>query len=226
MHKSISVVASVLFAGVLGANAATISLGNVNAPSAASNMVSTSAGVRLTSSNSFIGVGYFDTLTDAQLQSLNATTFATAKTDFVLFGTSTSAGTPFPIDGSFQYDSSAAINAGSSFINESVYLVVGNASTLSASTELLIYKSALTFLQDNPLFSGSVSLSRTDEVNTASQLLWGQFGTYSYDIGDSFGPTQAYSTVAAVPEPGVSVLAMAGAMFAVLGRRRRRNRHP
>lgn len=33
-------------------------------------------------------------------------------------------------------------------------------------------------------------------------------------------------TVSAVPEPSVSLLAMAGAMFAVLGRRRRRNRHP
>jgi uncharacterized protein (TIGR03382 family) len=36
----------------------------------------------------------------------------------------------------------------------------------------------------------------------------------------------ASNTVTAVPEPSVSVLAMAGAMFAVLGRRRRRNRHP
>lgn len=36
----------------------------------------------------------------------------------------------------------------------------------------------------------------------------------------------ASNTVSAVPEPSVSMLAMAGAMFAVLGRRRRRNRHP
>lgn len=36
----------------------------------------------------------------------------------------------------------------------------------------------------------------------------------------------ASNTVSAVPEPSVSVLAMAGAMFAVLGRRRRQNRHP
>ncbi|WP_009965535.1 PEP-CTERM sorting domain-containing protein [Verrucomicrobium spinosum] len=36
----------------------------------------------------------------------------------------------------------------------------------------------------------------------------------------------AANTVSAVPEPSVSVLAMAGAMFAVFGRRRRRNRHP
>lgn len=33
-------------------------------------------------------------------------------------------------------------------------------------------------------------------------------------------------TFSAVPEPSISVLAMAGAMFAVFGRRRRRNRHP
>jgi hypothetical protein len=45
-------------------------------------------------------------------------------------------------------------------------------------------------------------------------------GSFPANAGD------ASSTVSAVPEPSVSVLAMAGAMFAMLGRRRRKNRHP
>lgn len=47
-------------------------------------------------------------------------------------------------------------------------------------------------------------------------------------LGNSSGGGAGQTTIAvsAVPEPSVSVLAMAGAMFAVFGRRRRRNRHP
>ncbi|WP_050030932.1 PEP-CTERM sorting domain-containing protein [Verrucomicrobium sp. BvORR034] len=65
----------------------------------------------------------------------------------------------------------------------------------------------------------------TPENTTASLYFFNESGTLSPGtIPAAAG--NASNTVSAVPEPSVSLLAMAGAMFAVFGRRRRQNRHP
>jgi uncharacterized protein (TIGR03382 family) len=77
-----------------------------------------------------------------------------------------------------------------------------------------------------PLGSDGVSWATPSDQGDKDFIFYTQAGN---TIGPGPLPAaagNASNTVSAVPEPSVSILAMAGAMFAVLGRRRRENRHP
>lgn len=179
------------------------------------NAITNAAGTML--NNTFVGVGYFSSLSDAQLQALNPTTFASILTggEFIQFASSIGWLGAGVYDGS----ASAAINTGSSFIGKGIYTLIGNAATLAGSTQLLIAKHTGTFAQDAPLFSSTASLDQSSGNGT---VLWGTTGAFNVDVGGG-SSLPAYSTLAvgAVPEPSRAMLAAMG-LFAGLVRRRRK----
>lgn len=188
------------------------------------NVVTNDAGVRL-SDTSFVGIGYFNTLSDAFLQTLTPTTFSSilAGGEFNQFG----GNIPwFPGGGVYQGDATGAILAGSSFIGKNIYTVIGNGASLAASTELLIVKHTGTFGQDNPVFSGTATLDAAGGTGNGT-VLWGNLGKTSTDINALFGAGGTepnYSTLGAstsiVPEPSRAILAGLGLMGFMFRRRR------
>ena len=179
------------------------------------NAISDDAGTLL--NNTFVGVGYFGTISDVALQTLTPTDFATilGGGEFVQFG----ADVGWLGAGVYQGAPSTAILAGSGFIGHNIYTLIGNAATLAASTELLIVKHTPTFAQDNPVFSADALLDANAGNGT---VLWGSTGKTSFDFGGGALPN--YSTLAAsagaVPEPSRAVLAGLGLMGLMLRRRR------
>lgn len=95
--------------------------------------------------------------------------------------------------------------------------------TLAAGTSYGVYTNPIAVDGSNPWLT---------PVDPTSNYSLGFFTKDGAELSPGSGAANAASvgnaslTVSAVPEPSVSMLAMAGAMFAVLGRRRRQNRHP
>lgn len=215
-NNFLSLSASLLFVLSFGSSseAASITVGNfTDFPN--TNGITDTAGNFL--NNTFVGVGYFNTLSDGQLGALNPTTFASilAGGEFIQFGSAIGWLGAGVYDGS----ASAAINTGSSFIGKGIYTLIGNASTLAASTQLLIAKHTGAFAQDAPLFSAVATLDQSSGNGT---VLWGNSAGGALDVGGG-SSLSTYRTLAvgAVPEPSRAMLAAMG-LFAGLVRRRRK----
>jgi hypothetical protein len=215
-NSFLSFSASILFVLSFGSSseAASITVGNfTDFPN--TNGIANTAGTFL--NNTFVGVGYFNSLNDAQLGALNPTTFASILTggEFIQFGSAIGWLGAGVYDGS----ASAAINSGSSFIGKGIYTLIGNAATLAASTELLIAKHPGVFAQDAPLFSAVATLDQSSGNGT---VLWGNSAGGALDVGGG-SSLASYRTVgvAAIPEPSRAMLAAMG-LFAGLVRRRRK----
>ena len=220
LHFKTSVAALLLACS--SAYSASITVSNfVDFPS--TNLITDDAGVPLGDgvNSTFAAAGYFKTLSDAGLMSLDPTAFALilGGTEFDQFG----GNVPTLGAGLIQGSPSAAILAGSPFIGKSVYTLIGNAATLAASTELLIFKHSEVFAQDAPAFSGNALIDENAGNNT---LLWGSLGKTTSDLnvvfaGSGGGVTSNYSTIGTVvPEPSRMLLAGLGLMGLMLRRRR------
>lgn len=185
------------------------------------NIFTTSTGTAL--NGSFVGVGYFSSLSDVSLAALDSSllTQITTTSEFVQLAP-VNLGTAWVEPGGLSASVSAGITGltNSSFIGKGIYVVMGNQPTLAASTELLIAKSG-TFAADAPVFAYTFTFDQAGGGGNAN-ILWGSTNTNTGAIGG--GTSQpAFSTlgVGAVPEPSRAMLAAMG-LFAGLVRRRRK----
>jgi hypothetical protein len=163
-------------------------------------------GTKYAVDSGFIGIGVFS-ITDAQIA--NASSPSTIVNAFTLFGQSGKFGADYGIAGTYQFEVTAAIAANSVFTGN-IYTIIGNASTLAASTQIIVFKHDATFSPD-PAPSGPAMLK-----NGKGTLLWGNYGLYTADIG--LGPAPAFSPPY-LPEPSTALLGLLGAI-GLLRRRR------
>jgi hypothetical protein len=118
------------------------------------------------------------------------------------------------VGGVYQTVLNGGIAAGSALAGKNVFTVVGNASVLADSDQLLVYKHASTFKADP---------DATDDVllgdGVGGTLLVGTFGT----VG-TFGPISNPSFVlsAPIPEPSAAILLLGGMMTLMVNRRVRK----
>lgn len=175
--------------------------------------------------NGFAAVGYFN-VDDVDISTLNSTDLASA---FQIFGASSTTtvekdfGSPFFMDGIVEFGASSPILSGSPFIGQNIYLVVGNAATLGASTEAFIYKTNILFLEDPAQPGETLDFTAGAPSGTLIMGLTGITATpFFYQGVDTFPGNEintAYQTAAIIPEPSVALLGAFG-ILALLRRRR------
>jgi len=190
---------------IAAAKAATITVTNVDFT--ATNAVVSQTGTKLGSGTGFVGIGVFS-ITDAQIAA--AASASTIANGFTLFGQSNTIGAGFSIDGTYQFESTANIPAGSPFTG-SIYTVIGNAATLATSTQFLVFKEAVTFNPD-PAASGPAVLKAGQGT-----VVLGGFNNFQADIGG--GAQAAFNTVTLMPEPSAALLGLLGAVGLIRRRR-------
>lgn len=109
----------------------------------------------------------------------------------------------------------------SSFQGRQIYILVGNNSLLSSSTQIGVYTRSQWTVPTNP--TGPTPDPVTFELSdvASSQILWGSFNTGggAYPIE---GVTNQYRLQAVVPEPSTGALMMIGAVGLVALRRLRK----
>jgi len=127
--------------------------------------------------------------------------------DFISFGSSNAIGSDFV--GLYASDKSSPLTAGSPLIGKSIYTLIGNNATLTASTELGIVRHPGSFAADAPVFAGLADLS-----DPAAVILYGGRGS---GVTTALG-LSTQSLRLGVPEPSVALLIVLG-LAAVIGRR-------
>ncbi len=226
-HKLTLIITSLLTAGsthaaiynVLNGSAATsngiASSGLISNPSAPA-ATGTFTGYFNTTNPGVYTFGYFS-ITDDNITS--ATSISTLANAFVQFGTATdvfnSGGAPTNQRGLFAHSQSATVT-GSAFSDKNIYLFVGNGTSFSNSTELLVLKNASKFTdaQDAVPTAQNITFS-----TTTSTLLFGVNLADVRTTGTDSSVTPGWGTAAPVPEASTSLLGAIGAL-ALLRRRR------
>ena len=159
-----------------------------------------------------LATGYFATVADGDLAT---TEFSSLLADFDQLGGSLAFDNSFNIDALFDVSLGDAIGAGSDFIGKSVYIVMGNGSSLATSSELAVFKdSSLTFDEDTNSPGGSVVITPGD---LPSGLLVGSIGGPETVSGTTFD--NSIILAQNIPEPSVTILGLLG-MLGLLRRRR------
>ncbi|MBK8091907.1 MAG: hypothetical protein IPK32_07965 [Verrucomicrobiaceae bacterium] len=209
-------VALILATGITASvHAATITVTNVGSDAPHTNGISDSTGTLL--NNTFVALGYFTGLTDADLMAMSPSTFSAiiGSTAFAQLGSQITWVAP----GAYQGVAGAATPALSPFVGKSAYTLIGNAATLSASTELLIAKHSFTIPED-PNTSADAILDLSGGGGNGT-ILWGNTGSFSFDFGSGAQPSYStLSAASAAPEPSRIIFAASG-LFGCLLRRRR-----
>ncbi len=198
---------------------------------AASYTVTNSSGGTLTQSvvdasgNFFSGgvalFGYYTSDRDAAITS--STTTAGILQSFVLVGSGainpTTGATP--IQGVFSAAGNADITTAGAAGGRAIYVLLGNASTFEASTQVAVLKMSSSFATSEPA-TATISLrntaSPTDEPGT---MLFGGHNLFSGDPTPTStgGAAQPFYSLAAIPEPSTALLGAIGAL-GLLRRRR------
>lgn len=163
----------------------------------------------------FIAIGTF-IISNAEIASLNSS--ANIDSAFMQFGS----GGDFSVtDGAFETlasgDPDAVFDGVNSYTGKNVYIVIGNGSSLAASTEFLVWDSGLKFENTEP--TGS-----PDEVTLhagTGDLVIGRDDKDTYDLSGLGGSaTEAAFTLVQVPEPSSTALLGLGGLAMLLRRRR------
>jgi len=186
------------------AGAASVSLTNANFPTFSAFL--SSAGVPI---SGVVTIGTYSSEPTSALNVLNGYTSLGS----LGFGTANGG----VLDGYAQGAVNVSLPLGSAAVGQQVYIVVGNAATLAASTEFLVWKptsnsAGNTFTADNPV-GGPDSVLILGSTGTT---VVGNFG-FVADIAGS--GSQGHFRLAAVPEPSAMLLGAVGAL-GLLRRRR------
>jgi hypothetical protein len=201
---------------MVGSQASTITFGNV--AGATTHAFTDASGGNLPNGGGFAALGTFGIGDDA-ISGANASgDFGAVKAGFTQFGNSLTIGFANR-DGFLQGLVNGAIAGGDSFAGNSVYAVVGNGSSLDNSSDLLVFKSASTFLADpaptdnvivNPA-NGSLLLGGVGSTNVAGN----DFSSYQLAGAGAGGGVDPV-----IPEPSSTLLGLIGLGFVALRRKR------
>jgi hypothetical protein len=171
-----------------------------------------------------VAVGYFGS-TDAQISAAahNPAAWQAVAGSFQPFGASVTMGNGTPnLAGVFSATPGAQVG-GTAFEGRNVYVVVGNASSLSASSFVVVFKSDSTFLAEPT--PGVIAFLRdvAPGQGPAGTLVLGNFGPARvwYASGPFAGESLSAVEASFVPEPAAAVLA---GFSLTLGLIRRRSR--
>ncbi|MFN0130862.1 MAG: hypothetical protein ACKV19_29725 [Verrucomicrobiales bacterium] len=140
----------------------------------------------------------------------NAAVWESIVSSFISFGAPTSVGASF--SGLYESVAQAQIAQGSPLDGKTIYTLIGNAATLSSSTEGGLVTDGSTFAFDNPLFQARAEISATN-----AQILFGKAGGPSVESALGAAPSLQLATT--VPEPFSATLLLTG--LALIFRRRR-----
>lgn len=185
----------VSFLLVYSANAAQYAFKNLGPASAYDALGIVSSGGTALGSSATAQLGYFSD--EAQAATGVFTSWNQFGSDVNFAGSGV-----FSTDGLFSGDVSGAVNAGSSFIDESISILITN----GAGNEFLAATTSFTFAVDDPLTTGDVFL-----YDTTLTYLFGGTADTGFSI-DGLGARSAVQT-APVPEP--STYALLGGLLAL-----------
>jgi hypothetical protein len=115
----------------------------------------------------------------------------------------------------------ANVTAPNALIGQTLYVFVGNASTLAASTAFGLFSAGL-IQDDDP--NEQTYLANPFSSLSPNTLLLGEVGSFTGNIGTALNPdSDTYSTLkltAPIPEPSAAILGGLGALAACVRRRR------
>jgi hypothetical protein len=132
---------------------------------------------------------------------------------------STTLGGSFPGYVETSFDTSN-VEGANTLIGQDLYVFVGNASTLAASTAFGLFKTA-TIQSDFP--NEQTYLANPFSAINAGELLMGGAGTFTGNASGLEAPNAVYTTLklaAPIPEPSAAILGGLGALAACVRRRR------
>lgn len=225
-----------VFAHTTNARAFTVTASNVLlSPPGPNLVVVSSTGIPIPVGQGVVGVGYFLTLTDAQIASC-LFSGAELSADFRSFGPASAAGSPVPggtnhlapgqttpingagfsIDGAYSSGFVATITGATNldFSGKTVYTFIGDGPTWAASTEGLIFKhNTFTFAADPTPGVNATLLA--GEIPPGVMLLGNPNGPL---INVGFGLTPSFQ-LGCIPEPSRALLLLVGLSAAILRRR-------
>ena len=192
----------------------TVTVSNLQSAGADDSAILDNAGNIILNGSGSVQVGYFDTfMTQSDFSS---STINSLLGDFISFsGASTNFSNSFGVDGFFTSEFTDTITPGDDIIGETLFTLVGNNSTITGSTEFLVFR------HDGVLFEEEVA-----GVGVASGLV--QSGQGTLLLGAEGAPvtvagTQVGSftlTALPVPEPSSTLLIGLAGIGMTLRRRR------
>ncbi len=211
LYTTLTIFAAVL---VMNAQAVIIQVDNYNFND--TNLVTANNGERLTSSTGVVALGHFGNLDDSQITALGATSISNLLTSFSQVGgdvafSATSGYFSSTVTADFTGVDASAVGKGA-------FLVIGNNTSLSASTELLVYRFKDDFAGQPTFGPSSVNL-----VNGKGTLLIGGFGNHNLDNDNNTATPDvpAFNLVSIpVPEPSSAALLGLGGVALLLHRRK------
>ena len=210
-----TLIASLVTLGMFsGASAYTVAFLNIDAANETAVPILDNTGSPIALGSGYVAAGTFSALPGG---------VDDVKANFIPFGdgdTAFSNGVGVP--GFFDGDRSAPIPQGTADapVGQSVYLVIGDGSTLADSTDFVVFDPSLIFGTENAVGAGGLDININSDAVTPESVLWGTIVT---DVDTGLGVTfteglQIGNTV--VPEPSTSLLAaLAGLAFAARRRR-------
>lgn len=209
MLKKLLVTGSSLLALAGIASAAQVAVDNFTNP-----FPITASGASIASGTGFVAIGSITGMSDADISGITMTRDVSGlDAAFSQFGDDLQFGAS-GFDGFFQGDIAEGILSDSAFVGQTIYLIAGDGADISSSAHLVVFKSATTLEQDNPLYSTEVKF---DQDFTDEGLLLGErvAGVDVPGIGAFDGVAAA-----AIPEPSAFSLLGLGLAGLVLRRRR------
>ncbi|MFP6874449.1 MAG: PEP-CTERM sorting domain-containing protein [Verrucomicrobiales bacterium] len=160
-------------------------------------------------SGGFLGFGT-TAMTDAQIRTSTAAEIEAA---FTQFGGSGAFGNAAASNlGGFFSVEATGDGGAASFVDNNIFLIGGNGSSIGSSSHLFVIRSAITFAADEPLFAAQLNIESDTVILGLAQATGGTV--------IAGGPTFQMAA-GIIPEPGVSILALFSAGLLVLRRRRR-----
>jgi len=173
----------------------------------------------------YIGVGYF-----TSLPTFASTSASVIDSSFNRLGSSGIFGVNIGggniANGLFSTNATGniSLSENSGFIGKNISVVIGNGSSITNSTNLLVLQSSTVFAVDAPTFSANLALQTTP---TAFSVLYGSdafngstSGIITVGPTTYNGATNSYQMAALIPEPTSFLLTALGVFGFILRRRR------
>jgi hypothetical protein len=207
---------TLIFALSVLATAYTVSAATVTVESGFSEALKDSSGNAVTLGTGFIAAGYFNNLSDSDIQ--NVIFSSTLDDNFVVYGSSGTVGDAgFSGFINFSTGTQPLINNGDPIIGNNVFWVAGNGSSLADSDSVIVFKSNEVFAAETPPTGTTFAFNPGDN---GSYLLGSETGTVFIPEASASVNAIQMASVTAVPEPSSTARLGLGSVALLLRRRR------